>query len=87
MKDKFATRAPSFNAPASHGFAVTAHDTADLPEITRALYIGGTGDIAVTLASGASVTFENVAAGTLLPVRAARVLETGTSATAIVGLS
>lgn len=87
------------NTVSAHGaVAVTASDTTDLP-VTRALYVGGTGDISIVLAdanlaSGASaaaaqavdVVFSNVSAGTVLPVQAVRVLSTGTSATNIVAL-
>lgn len=87
MKDRFSTRAPSFSAPAAHGFAITADDESDLEETTRALYIGNGGTLTASLASGAVVTFESLASGTLLPIRASRVLATGTSASAIIGLS
>lgn len=52
----------------------------------RAFYIGGDGDLAVTMWDGATVTFVGLTAGTILPIRARTVLQTGTSATAIIAL-
>ena len=86
MPDRFQNSSPSLSGPAAHGFAVTPHDANLLPETTRALYVGSAGTLAVGMASGASLTFTGIAAGTVLPVRATRVMATGTSATDILGL-
>jgi hypothetical protein len=86
MPDRFQNSSPSLSGPASHGFAVTPHDTNVLSETTRALYVGSAGTLAVVMASGASFTFTGVASGTVLPVRATKVMATGTSATEILGL-
>ena len=77
---------------------VTASDTTHLPT-TRALYVGGTGDLALVMtdsdltssasasdAQAVDVIFYNVSAGTVLPVQVQRVLSTGTTATNIVAL-
>jgi len=67
--------------------AVTASDTVDLPMAPcRALWIGVAGNVAL-IANGDTdaVTLVSVSAG-LLPVRAKRVLATGTTATSIVAL-
>ncbi|WP_377291470.1 hypothetical protein [Rhizobium sp. SG2393] len=87
MPDRFSANASSLTAPASHGFAITPGDTADLPETTRAIYVGAGGTVTVRLASGATVTLADVPAGSLLPLRADRVLSTGTTAASLVGLS
>lgn len=42
MPDRFHYSAPSLSGPASHAFAVTPSDGADLAETTRALYVGTT---------------------------------------------
>jgi hypothetical protein len=69
---------------ASHAFAITKAD-ADLPQAARGLYVGGTGDLVVTMPSGAVVTFVGVQAGTVLPLTVIRVAN-ATTATNIVGL-
>ncbi|MFB2530610.1 hypothetical protein ACEYYB_06025 [Paracoccus sp. p4-l81] len=86
MKDRFAGFAPSLTSPVMGGFAITPSDSAALPELTRALYVGGAGDVALRLASGQAVVLKSVAAGTLLPMRVQSVQATGTTATALVGM-
>ena len=73
------------SAPAEYAVAVTKSDSTVL-NATRAIYIGGSGDVAVTMAGGGNVTFSTLAAGTILPVRVTKVLSTGTTATNIVAL-
>jgi hypothetical protein len=73
--------------PGEHAEVVTPSDSTDLAVVSRALWIGGAGNIAVTMVSGASVTFSGVAAGTLLPIRVSRVKATNTSASLIISVS
>ncbi|MCX8996189.1 hypothetical protein NOF55_16790 [Rhizobiaceae bacterium BDR2-2] len=86
MSDPFLNTHPSLSGPATAGFAVTPSDGAELAQPSRALYVGGAGDLAVTLLSGDSVSLGAVPAGSLLPLRVSRVHATGTTATAIVAL-
>lgn len=86
MKDRFTHTSSGFSAPAADGFAIVPDDAADLAEVTRALYIGASGDLRLVLAGGSEITFATLGAGTLLPVRARRVKATGTTAAGIVGL-
>lgn len=86
MTDRFDTFSSGLDAPASHGFAIAPHDVTELAEVTRALYVGGAGAVAVVLASGASLTFSGIAGGTVLPLRLRQVRATGTTATQLVGL-
>ena len=72
--------------PALRGLDVVPDDGAILPFESRALWVGGGGNLTVTMSEGGSVTFQGVPAGTLLPVSVSQVLATGTSATAIVAL-
>ena len=76
------------SSPAIQAFAVTKSDTVLFARPTKALYVGGAGDVAVLLADDtASVIFSAVPAGTILPVRVTKVLSTGTTATLILGLN
>lgn len=86
MPDRFQGHAKGTNDPAAHGFSISPSDISDLPETTRAIYVGTPGNLVVNLASGASLTFTNVPSGTVLPVRVSAVKATGTSATDLVGL-
>ena len=86
MYDRFSTSNPSLSGPASSGFQIVPDDDDDLSEATRGLYIGQSGDLALTTVSGADITLKAVPAGSLLPIRVRRVLASGTTASDIVGL-
>lgn len=75
----------TLESPARHGFAITPHDTTELAYITRAIYVGGDGDIVLVTASGVELTFTNLIAGTILPVRA-KIVKAATSASNLVAL-
>ena len=57
-----------------------------LPVGCRAFYIGGAGNLAVTMWGGATVTFQGLPVGTILPIRARSVTQTGTTATNVLAL-
>ena len=67
-------------APASNAFTITPHDTNELAFVTRGLYLGVSGDVAVTMANGDEVTFLNMGAGYIHPLRVKIVKDTGTDA-------
>lgn len=68
---------------ASHAVAITPTDGATIAE-TRGLHVGVSGNVAVRMVSGASVTFVGVQG--VLPVQVDQVSSTGTTATNIVAL-
>ena len=84
--DAFSNSADSVSAPATRVAAVTPDDTAALPDIPKALYVGIGGDVAVQGTDGADALFRNVPSGAILPIRAHYVRATGTTAAAIVAL-
>lgn len=86
MEDEFSYHRAGLTSPAEGGAAVTPSDSEDLPTASRALYIGGAGNVAVVTVGGDTVTFVGLASASILPVRVARVLATGTTATNIVAL-
>ena len=86
MADRYRDYVRGLTAPAVGAFMVTPSDSTDLPQVTRAIYCGGTGDISVVMRSGETVTFSAVQAGTVLPIEAVRVRATGTTASNLVGL-
>lgn len=70
---------------AAHGaFPVTPDDGTFIP-ITRAIYVGGTGNINVRMADEQIVLFTAVPVG-IFPIQVDQVLATGTTATNIVAL-
>lgn len=85
MADRFENR-DNLAGPALHAAGVTPADGADMTISSRGLYVGGAGDLKVTMEGGETVTFPGVVAGTLLPIRVRRVFATGTTATSILSL-
>ncbi len=65
--------------------AVTPSDSAEIKP-TRAVYIGGDGNLRVDMASGDTVTFSGLVAGSVLPVQVKKVYSTSTTATNILAL-
>ena len=67
--------------------AVTPHDTNELADVTKALYVGGAGNVSVIATDDSvAVTFVGVPAGSVLPVRAKIVRSTSTTASNIVAM-
>lgn len=84
--DSFNNQNSLINSPATNSAAVTPHDTNTLSPIPRALYVGTGGTVVAKLqADSATVSYVNVASGTVLPIRAILV-HTDTTASNIVAL-
>lgn len=86
MKDEFDQYKTGLTSPAREAVALTPDDATDLEDPTRAIFVGGSGNLAVQMISGQTVTFDNIQAGVIYPLRVARVLATGTTATGLLGL-
>lgn len=86
MADSFEKFAPSLTSPYIGGFAVTPHDTNPLAFVTRGIMVGVTGAVAMVMSNGDSVTLTGLLVGVIYPVRASKILSTGTTATGIVAL-
>lgn len=80
----------SLNPPSAKYAVLTKSDTEDIPQVNgqypRALYIGGTGHITVLDLEGESCLISALPVGTILPIRATRLMSTGTTATLVVAL-
>jgi hypothetical protein len=50
------------------------------------VWVGGTGDITVTMLSGNTALFSSVPAGTWMPIQITKLQATGTTATNVLGL-
>jgi len=72
--------------PASNAVAITPNNSTDLATVTRGIYVGVSGDLKVDMFGGQTVTFKDLAAGVLHPIRVKRVYQTGTDATDIIGV-
>jgi len=84
--DAYANAPDSLQAPARDATPVTPSDGADLVNVTKALVIGGAGNISVITAAGNTVLISGLTAGAILNLRVSRVRATGTTATNIVAL-
>lgn len=82
MVDTFDSHAVSITAPPSNAASVTPSDTADLPFISRAVYVGTPGDLHVLTLEGQDVTYKDLTGTKVL--RVARVFATGTTASDII---
>lgn len=80
------TIASTQGAPGKQGEVVTPSDTVDLTFVSKYIYVGVTGDVRLVMDGGQTLTFKAVPAGTFMPVRASRVMATGTAATNLVSL-
>lgn len=78
-------------SPGAYAYTVTPNDSTILSPPARGVYVGTTGNLAVVLQAdeeGASpVTFINVQGGTLLPIKAIKVMSTNTTADNIVAVA
>jgi hypothetical protein len=65
--------------------AITPSDSASLTDPVSAIYVGGTGNIRVLMASGEDVTFTSVPVG-VFHIACTKVFSTSTTATNLIGL-
>lgn len=87
MADKYADQ-PTINQLTSgrRAAAITKSDSTVL-EVTRAIYVGTGGDVAVLMVDDTSaVTFPNVQTGTMLELRVTKVMSTNTTASNMVAI-
>lgn len=73
------------NGANDNAAAVTPSDSTVLPT-TNGIYVGGAGNVAVTMVGGQVVTFTAPLVGSVLPVRATKVMATNTTATLLIAL-
>lgn len=76
----------AYNASAWGAITVTPSDTTVFVPVLRALYVGANGAVSVRMLDGNTVTFTNVQSGSVLPIQIDMVMQTGTSASALLGL-
>ncbi len=73
--------------PASRLFLITPSDTTVFGFATRAIRVGGAGNLAVRTVEGDVVTIPSVLAGEVVSVEADKVYSTNTTATLIMGMA
>ena len=80
-------RGHGIGEPAEHLFLITASDESELKFWTRAVRVGGAGDLAVQTEDGVVTTIPSVLSGETLAIRVKRVYSTNTTATLIMGMA
>ncbi|WP_136685889.1 spike base protein, RCAP_Rcc01079 family [Falsirhodobacter xinxiangensis] len=84
MPDRFHTHSKGVTAPALGAIAVTPSDSTDLPEMVRAVTLGGGGTLGFVGGDGQTYVTGVLPAGTYA-VFARRIRATGTTASDITG--
>jgi hypothetical protein len=85
MADNYQGMQDGLSTPAVDGVAVTPSDSTVLTT-TRALWVGGAGNLSVVMKNGTTLTLNSVPAGSMLSLRVTKVRSTSTTATNIVAL-
>lgn len=86
MTDAYRTHIPGLTSPAHDAAPIVPSDSTDLPQSSRAVYVGIGGDATVRMVGGSQVTLVGLLSGAVYPLRVDRVLATGTTAAALVAL-
>lgn len=76
---------PPLHAP-TQGFNITPDDAAELPFVTRYIFVGGGGNIVLVTSGADDLTLYNVQPGTEIRISARQIKADGTTATNMVGL-
>jgi hypothetical protein len=85
--DKNARLNDSTDYPARSLRAITPDDDNDLDYVPKAIWVGGAGDLTVIcFEDGSPVTLVGCQDGQIVPIRAKRVMATGTDATDLVAM-
>lgn len=84
MADAFSRHIAGLDSPYENAALITPHDTTELTNATRAIYVGVAGHIRLTTVKGNDVLLENVPVG-VLRIRA-KLIHTDTAATKLVAL-
>ena len=74
------------NHSADHASTIVPSDVTDLSGECAAIYVGGTGDVAVITTGGETAVFKAVPVGSTLKISCSKVKATGTTATLLLAL-
>lgn len=88
MANEFEDHRPGLSSPAQHAFAITPDDDNDLANVPRGICFATVGTLKVTTLAGDTVTFPSgtLSPGIIHPLQVARVFDTGTSVTSVMGV-
>ena len=84
--DDFQLHTERLDSPGASAIEITPSDSVLLARVSRAIYVGGSGNLVVEMLGGQTpITFVGVSAGCVLPIRVTKVLA-ATTATNLVAL-
>lgn len=87
MSDQYQFQKNGIMHPAENAVAITPHDSNDLADASRGVFVGVSGNLKVDMVgSGTAVVFTGLAAGVIHPLRVTRIYSTDTTATNIVAV-
>jgi hypothetical protein len=87
MRNNYTLEENPVDAPATRTVAVSPHNTNELVDIPKALYVGTGGNVEITGVDDINpIVWYNVPSGAILPIRARLVRAAGTTATNIIAL-
>lgn len=86
MVDLYQGVGRNLRSPASYLMVVTPSDTEPLPVASTALYVGSAGNVSIQAVNDTAPVVVYVPDGALMPVRAAFVMATGTTASEIIAV-
>ena len=72
--------------PGERAFEIIPSNSTNLSHVTRGLFVGIIGDVHVVTAGGDDVTFIDMAAGVIHPLRIRQILVSGTNASELIGI-
>ena len=84
-QDLFGNNQTRIESPASNAIAIPDSTTTTLDVVSRAVYVGGDGDLHCLTQAGQNITFASVVAGTVLPIRIT-VVYSDSTATSLISL-
>lgn len=79
-EDSFGNYAGGLTSPVTTGEVVAPHNANEQTFVSRAIYVGVSGDVTCLMADGTTLLFKALPVG-IHPIRAKRVNATGTTAT------
>jgi hypothetical protein len=72
----------AYDFSSGSSISVTPSDSVDFP-VTLGVWVGGAGNLHVTMKDGKEATYVGVQAGTMMPINVTRIWSTSTTATSI----
>lgn len=84
MADRFGKAQVEIDSPATRHFVITLNQQMEQP--TRGIYVGADGDLVIQDMNGDEVTYFGAKAGSVIPIRATKVVSSTADPANLVGM-